>query len=307
MEAPRALFIERIKDPGALSRHLVSGQYQFVKTPVLPHAVTGSFSVADRVVEKTGSMRALQIETRFVNLLCRVKEEPYLEVTATMDRGRFTKENARRLPRAIRVALALLASQEVWLMESSVERGRCTYIEVAKKPTPVVLTFLSMFPELDMTVPAGLFWALVQRLVKPSKEQWIIERASEHMMAANQQPTWYGRKLMVGTWLEAALRSYYEKPLSRPNQSWTVEKGLKDFQEHYLGSAWKAVKNDVLRSFSRIRHSTAHPDWVPTPAERDNPATAQEMADLQLLSWFYGRMVLALAGVAGLKPEVPTF
>jgi hypothetical protein len=87
------------------------------------------------------------------------------------------------------------------------------------------------------------------------------------------------------------------------DRSWKLHDSLSRFQKKYLSPACRHVRKRALDAFERLRHSTAHPEWLvdkmALPAEA---ARSQSFDDLRVLSRFYGYMILALAGVPNLQP-----
>jgi len=132
----------------------------------------------------------------------------------------------------------------------------------------------------------------------------MIDQVAE----ASRQLNWEATELLVATVLEAALRTLQNVPfVPGAKNSWKADKSLAAFCTRYLGRGWEEQSRSVLAAWRRLRHKNAHPTWL-TDSRRDEAAAGSALADMALLTRFYGTMIFAMAGrPVSLPLAVPKF
>jgi hypothetical protein len=65
----------------------------------------------------------------------------------------------------------------------------------------------------------------------------------------------------------------------------------------------------VYKAWKRLRDANAHPDWLTNGRSRRGDELAAVKAtlnEIRLLTWFYGRMILAVSGWREIECNPPT-
>jgi hypothetical protein len=169
-----------------------------------------------------------------------------------------------------------------------------------EKPSEVLrLELLKPF-DGDLIKKDRLF-SLTEFFLKDSREAGACRKLFDQMIRASQQRRWTDAELILSTALEGLLRFLERIPTS--DREWDVGQGLSRFREKYLSPQWRIACRQTLAAFERLRHSTAHPDWLVDKMKRGSESErSQSFKDMRLLSRFFGYMILALAGFKDLQP-----
>lgn len=122
--------------------------------------------------------------------------------------------------------------------------------------------------------------------------------------------TWHTRMFLIGAGLEGALRTEFGTPFvpkgSGPVPHFPVCERLREFISKHFSDRWDSVFDHVAGAWDRTRHRAAHPDWIQAGVDDASSLPQKEFFnDLVTLSWFYGYMILAMAGYDDLEPSFP--
>lgn len=226
-------------------------------------------------------------------------EDGRLALHWSMDKTAYRRADAWRWAAAFRDALSIELGSALPLLEREVVVFPSQHLERIKAAKLTQLHPFQPF-EGDVVDKARLF-ALTDFFMKDSRGARVARKLFDQMVRARQQTRWDDTELILSTALEGALRAL--DGVASADRGWKLHDSLARFQKTYLSPAWRQVRRRAVDAFERLRHSTAHPDWIldkmALPAEA---ARSQSFDDLRFLSRFYGYMILALAGVANLQP-----
>ncbi|RJO66331.1 MAG: hypothetical protein C4523_12925 [Myxococcales bacterium] len=127
------------------------------------------------------------------------------------------------------------------------------------------------------------------------------------MAEVARQRTLAARELLCANVLDAALRTLSCKPYKSNDKSSKVDACMELFRNKFLPRVnWDGRCKEVVKSYHRLRHRNAHPDWLTNEGGGlSDDAREQSLDDMIRLAWFCGYMILAMAGLENLEPKFP--
>lgn len=263
-----------------------------------PDKVVRTVNLEGLTISESFERRGLLHETPTLSVRGR-EDDGRLAVHWSMEKAAYRRADAWRWPVAFRDALSIELGCSLPLLEREVLVFPSQHLERIKPGKLVLLHPFQPF-EGDLVDKPRLF-SLTDFFMKDTREARIARKLFDQMVRARQQTRWDDTELILSTALEGTLRAL--DGVASSDRSWKVHDSLARFQKKYLSPAWRHGRKRALDAFERLRHSTAHPDWIldkmALPAEA---ARSQSFDDLRFLSRFYGYMILALAGVSNLQP-----
>ncbi len=223
----------------------------------------------------------------------------------------WARSDAWRWTKGVASALSFLGGRTVQVLERRTKRGKREIIERLKERAPFLLRIFSLAPRSSrepVVIDKYKFIKLARFFARDRTEVRVSRHICEQMADACRQTTWGARELLCATTLEAALRTIEDQPFTpkRKDNKWDAGKSMARFRDRFLSRKWKSSCRKAITTCARIRHRNAHPDWVVTQDDalsHDEPDTALD--DMIWLCWFYGYMILALAGFVDLEPKFP--
>ncbi len=234
--------------------------------------------------------------------------ESSFELSWSLSKAKWAKTDAWNFREASRRALSIVSDQMLWIARASITRNRGEIVELRTSEKVDALKYYNrLFVERDPRVEWQFNKTTFVHLTKfflskdPNREVcWSIFR---QVVGSAQQETWEARELLVGTVLEAALRTIDNHPFKNGDYTWKVRQSLDSFRQKYWDSKWVTACDRALTVRDRLRHRNAHPDWITRPGGvMSKEEQSKSIEDLTFLSQFYGYMILALAGVKDLEP-----
>lgn len=198
-------------------------------------------------------------------------------------------------PQAFRDALSILSGSELQIVQSQVECPTRTRMEITRQLETTQLGILA--PVLGHALDREDLRLLTRFLYTGSKQATVAAKMFRQLAEASRQRTDAGVELLTATVLEAALRTLFAEPfVAGQANTFDAKKSLNRFARRYLDQrTWQDVLNDVHAAWQRLRHRNAHPDWLYGSRHTD-AWNDRVIRDLQMLSQFYGAMILAMAG-----------
>jgi hypothetical protein len=204
---------------------------------------------------------------------------------------------------AVRHAMSLLWGQDICLVTREVDRGWTTVQD---------LRLCRDVAELGVLGPLDDRWrtrenllALTRFFASDTPEAKVALRILAQLFEAVRQHTYAGTELLVGTILEAVLRTLSNCPF-KPGEKFDVKSALQRFITDRLGSPWQPYCEKVFRAFQRLRNRNAHPDWLTSPdGALSDVERERAFHDVLFLCRFYGFITLSLAGFISLEPSFP--
>jgi hypothetical protein len=301
---PAAVLFESLHEQTLKSQWHGTGLLHTARRLDLPRIVRRKTWLGSRWVEQGSGWEGFEIhEARSLRLAGYMVGEHRLRIDWSLPASSRNRVRAWRLPFAVRSALAALCGQDLGLGWLQLVRGfrRRTEYRLCHR----VRTLGAFAPFYDRRLEEDDLRQLVVAFVNSPKVEWISSHMCQQMFAAFSQTTVAATELLMATILEAALRTWEDRPFVQGDK-YDVRTGLKRFRESCLGRAWKPACNRTIEAWVRLRNRNAHPDWLTRPGGGLSPDEAGEAGnDMLFLSRFYGYMILAMAGFTDLKPEFP--
>ena len=235
-----------------------------------------------------------------------------LQLYWQIPKSQWSKSQGWRWAFSIQDALSIWHGETISLLQREMYRGVQRITEIRKPEELDSLNFLS--PLGDRELDHNSLMRLIKFFAINSNNANVCRNIFWQLVEASHQKGWQAREILVATILEAALRTAYNYPLNRSdNSNGLVQHLLARFRSEFiptepdrLKKEWKKVCNKVLESFERLRHRNVHPDWLLDSGGVFSQEKLEEsLDDLILLSRFYGYMILGFAGFEDLAPSLP--
>lgn len=259
-----------------------------------PDVVEESIHVGTRDMGTGKSASGLLVQENGAEVVGRIVDRELFQVTWALPKGDYSGAQARRFDTALHYALALGTNQTVTLLQSTFRTYPQWRETVRRQEHPKSLAPINLLGK--QRLDRSLIWHLATFLMKDTPEaaasRVIFDRAAE---AAEVGPP-HAKELLVSLILEGMLRTLDMRPF-KPGDNWSRQESLKRFRLKYFGGngRWRRRFSRADEVLMRLRHPRAHPDWL---GDRGSVREVEEAAnDLMYLSWFYGRLILRMAGL----------
>ena len=271
----------------------------------LPDSIEQNTIIGERLVGQSMSRAALVWKDDSIDLLARTESDHYLDLQWSLCSKTWTKPNARLFPEVVQYALSLLSGTTVRLLERSMNRGNCQFVERCKRLSVKSLDSLAPL-QPSMPLDKQLLIHLIKHMLRNPNHDQLFRRMIDQLSEASRQETHQAKELLCSTILEATLRTCDGCPFKPKQTGWKIRPSLFRFCGQFFSDTWKPFCENALRAWSSLRDRNAHPDWLIQHAGSQSKKKLEESIDhILYLSRFYGFMILAMAGVNDLKPVFP--
>lgn len=304
---PSVLFI-RPNAPRAIdSKHYGSAVLDIGKGLVFPEVLTKETRVGDSTLGCQMSASGLNYEADGVGLRAFVEPGGHLKATWRLTAPDWTAADAWGWGQALADSLSFLGGRTVKLLERTTHRRGREYSERRRCGKVQRLGLLSMAPRethAPVRIDKQQLIAMTRFFLKGGKEADVARRMCTQMALACRQPVPAAQELLCANILDAALRTLLNLPYKKCKK---IERLMSKFRDHYLSDTrWDDACEQALAAYRRLRHRNAHPDWLIDQGGALSRQTLEtRFDDLIRLAWFYGYMILALAGLQDLEPKFP--
>jgi hypothetical protein len=228
---------------------------------------------------------------------------------------RVAKSYLRSWLDAIGVALSFYYGETIELQYSKFGNYRNQFVEYRNLDSVRRFGVLKPF-ESPIVVDSQSITNLANFLAETSTEAKVCHNIYLQVVEASQQKSWAARELLLATILEAALRTLNNDPFVQgKSKSDVVIRYLSPFVNDKILAAvddeqrkanWKKVRRNVEKFLVKLRHRNAHPDWLTGEHGSWSHEQLEESFYMQrFMAWFYGYMILAMAGCKNLEPIFP--
>lgn len=283
----RARFVKRLSQPF----RWCEARYRLEAKSLFPHQVTRTVTLGDTPPTTGWSMSGLMITDPRFDLRA-IVEDGIVTVTWTL-KDSTSVPLCRRWAWAIADAFSAVITSPCQLLSYEVVVGIRleTMLVQQRSLSPLITVPLVKNHPIDETT----FAALVVLLASRSKEARVARQLVHRVIAAFQARSPYAKELIIGTALEAALRTL----LDDRSKSFSVDGGLRKWRKHKaLPKEWNRTHNIVYEAFRDIRHRNAHPHWLDEPGSTEAFAAASDALENQnVLVRYFGHMIRVLAGL----------
>ncbi len=306
---PAILFVRPDPARGASAKLCGSAVLDVGKGIIFPDSLERETRLAGERLGHSFSRKGLAYDADGVKLRMSVGAAQCLEADWELSADVWTANDAWRFGEALADSLTFLAGRTVQLLERTVYRRQRIYIQRNAASPVRSLSLLAMAPREDRAsdmIDRERLILLTKFFLRGQKEAFVARQMCAQMADASRQRTRAGRELLCATILEAALRTLDSHPFALGDRSWKIRHSMDTFRNKYLGPKWVSACAEALTAQKRLRHRNAHPDWVTDErGEALNAALEQSLDDTLRLVWFYGYVILALAGCPNLEPKFP--
>lgn len=311
VDFPWILFSRPIPKTTGSEKHYGSALLEVGKGLLFPDLLKKDVRVGEQPMKQSVSRGGIAYEDDSLKLRAWLESESQMRMEWVLTRNVWSKSDAWKYAEGAEAALSFLGGRTVGLLERRTRRGSKEYVERRKRRRVVYLGLLSLPPRQTrkpLLVDKDKFIRLVRFFMRDGRKASVARHMCAQMAEACQQQTRAAEELLCANILDAGLRTLAGKPYKRKYKATKIDANMDRFREKYLpGEDWKAACERALQGYHRLRHRNAHPDWL---TEEGGGLSDTELAkgldDMIHLTWFYGYMVLALAGFENLEPKFPT-
>ena len=299
----RSMSLQRVRLAAALNRPRHDWSYLNVTLrtdakPILPDLIELKESFSDDDVVRKGKHRGIRFDSPDLKLRA-YPVESTLEFWWDFQSPRSVPE-LRRWARASALAMAAMTTQGCQLQAYSIlrhARSETVYVERRAFAPVVAGRMIGSDPRID----AETYVVLATLMAERSIEGRVARNLTERVVAAFQAGYQEAKHLLIGTALEAALRSLDGKR----GKPWNIQNSLKNVRErHDLPKSWNPTHQAVATAFTEIRHSTAHPHWIDAPwSQAGIEEQSDQLHHLLVLVRYFGHLIQLLAGIP-VEPEL---
>lgn len=271
----------------------------------LPDIVDREVKIRGQVVEQGYSSSGLFHEEPGMKIIGRMVDKKTLELHWVLPRSKWSRNQALGFCEAFRDALSMETGRTIGLLQSAAACGQERRITIATKRPVRFLRYMSPFYNEAHLNRARLI-KLAEFLTGTSRAAQMSKSMFDQIVEASRQQNWQARELLLSTILEAALRTWGGTPFVPRDRTFRFKESLERFREEYFSEEWEESCDLAFRSHINLRDRNAHPDWLTGHGgSLSHEKTTEAFDDMVRLCWFYGYMILALAGFEELKPKFP--
>ena len=285
------------------------GLYRMTPGTWLPHTIKVSTTLGEKPLRTAVLHSGIDVAGDDIQVSGITEDREFLELYWQLDTSKRTHADAWNIALAIELALRLLLGQRVRLLSRTVERLRRDHVasyEERRRMQPVwtfgELALVSGSPDAELF--GKCFIPLIRLFLRPDSdiEATVAKNIVSRTAAAAESPDEQIRELTTAITLEAALRTLYDLP-NTARIDWD---GLKArFSNRYWSNDWAEAWKRAEQCRKRLRQRNAHPNWIRSSGGAQlREAVTQSYNDRIFLSRFYGYMVLGLAGIEDLQPDL---
>lgn len=306
IDAPTVVFWRPRSGGKPTERWYGSGLYNPCARLTLPHSIERetrlswerlgvSFAREGFIEEASDGFRLLGKST---------EGQDTIEFYWSLPKPKWQRADSWKWASGLQDALSVLSGQTLVLLRREMQLGSYSLIEVRRLAEAQALGICKPF--WDDSVDPQRLVRLTGFLAKGGREADTCCRILMQLTDAARQKSTQGIGILVGTCLEAALRTLHAEPYRPRGKRFDVKQALKKFREDWLSDVWTSACQKVEEEYECLRHRNAHPDWLSSPGGAlSREEMVRSIDAIILLSHFYGNMILALAGFKDLPPKLP--
>lgn len=313
IDFPSILFSRSIPQRVGSEEYRGGALFEVGKSLVFPDSLVQELRLNERPVKKTYTAGGIAYNDDSLRLYAYLVSESQMHMEWVLTGTGWSKADAWNYAEGAQAALSFLSGRTVRLLERTTRRGAHEYFERRKQPDIVQLGLLSL-PPRGTRSPERIDKATFVQLARfftqgrDSTKVLVCRQILAQMTEASQQQTRAGQELLCANVLDAALRTLIAgKPYDIRDGSTKLPAVMNKFRQKYLSArVWKRPCKRVVEAYNDLRHRNAHPDWLTTAGGGLSDSGLQKSLDYMIcLAWFYGYMILSLAGFKKLKPKFP--
>lgn len=308
LRSNRALFRNEYDRAAPDSAHWHGGAtYRIMPRTTLPDQIEERVTLNETVTHHAYRRAGLDVDLDGVRLLAESVEPDLLRASWTLERQSWPRGMDWHFAWGFGDALGMLLGQRLHLLQRMTRRGSREYTEVRWGLSSADdLGFQAPIHKQDIQLSKPHLVALTRLIASDTSEAFVCRSIFSQLADAACQKTWQARELLTATIVEAILRRFHQRPFDPTGDKWPLQEPLRVYCQERLGAPWVPVADRVFETQRRVRNRNAHPDWR---MESNGGAEASQIDeavdDLIFLSWFYGYVMLSMAGITDVEPRFP--
>ncbi len=314
VDVRKVIFIQQVNYP-LTSGWSGSALFEINKSILLPDVVSIETKVGDGLPSQHYSKSGIYyVHDSGLEVIGYEKERKYLEINWFLPKNQWGKKECWDFAQGLQNSISVLAGQALTLKYREMYRANRIFREILSSENPSSLGVI--FRPFDYgVIEKEKIIELAKFFTRGGHHADVSRRIFYQMVEAKSQRSYQGQEFLLSTILEAALRSIYKCPFDpssgKSSRSFQIEYYVNQFRKDYLVSSsdddrrWRKVTDKVVKSYKRLRHRNAHPDWLSIPGGAYSASEMEQAVNDEIfLSRFYGYMIM---GLANFKSLVPTF
>lgn len=240
-----------------------------------------------------------------------------------MDWDFFGKEYSKgerwRFSKSLCDAMSIVSGKIVSMRYHEMRYGNRVYVELSDEDKRLSFgPFMRFFDERYLNKEMVIKISSLLSLNNIYSE--VCRKIFDQMVDAAMQRSRQSQELLIATILEASMRTIYGKPfehISARKDKFDLNYHVKSFCENFildnsspreLRSKWKKIREAVLSAQDRLRDRNAHPDWISNyGGSYSKDSLIRSDHDIELMSKFYGYIILGLAGFRNMEPKLSPY
>ena len=311
----RVLFVQKSTIPIKTS-WFGTALFEIRKKLLFPDVVTVERKIGDGEPRRSSSRAGINFaDDDGIKVIGHQTEDKFIELNWNLPLQKWSKEESWAFAKGLQNSISLMSGEVLKLKYREVYRANRIIREVVFTDAPTSLG--TIFRPLDYEIlDREMIVALTKFFVRGEKKADISLRIFQQMADASRQHTKQGQELLLATILEAALRSIYDIPFEvdkpKGKKKFLLNHFLRRFREDYLipspedNRKWTTVTTKVSKTYRRLRHRNAHPDWLSSVGGAYSKEEMEKATnDVIFLSRFYGFMIMGLANFRVSQPPFP--
>ncbi len=273
---------------------------------ILPDMVTRKETIRDKVIRE-GFSRGMDYHENGFGFVIHNNDDDKYHLRWSIPPRIMNNKNCARYPYAVVQAWKFFSNSSAEPMYSNVHDGRRIIKYVQKRQKSIRLGRYELIP-FGKAISGADLLKLSLFFHENGPRAHVARNIMLQCFEASRARTWHATMFLIGSVLEAAMRTIYSIPFehSKRRRDFCMNSCLIDFKDTYLGGNWDSAIDNICKAYKCIRHRSAHPDWLKTGVgSLTKEMQAETHNDLILMSRFYGYMILAMAGFKNLNPDFP--
>jgi hypothetical protein len=278
-----------------------------------PSTIETSEFIDGNLLNKSLKRNAIFYEENEIRLNAWLKDDEYFEYHFSLKKEKYSQKYAIYYPIGLQNAISFLFGVNAKRLKTQVTTRNSNIIEVHKYSDPEKMTIydsLKTFQVYDADLVKILADFFTKGYLNKDlyKESFVCSMILKQLIEAEKQKSQTAQELLTSTILESVLRTLYDIPFSSSGKSLSIKNYLygKLKKTLSLDDSWDNVLEKVFQAHENMRHRNAHPDWL--VSENDvysDKKISDTFHDLRILIKFYQQIILIMAGIEDVKPELP--
>lgn len=280
---------------------------------IFPDIVSKEEKIRDNIIYKGETGNGISFQENKFSITGWLEDDEYFYFRYKLHKDFYSQMFALNFPCGLRDALSFLLGIDARRLQSNLLGRNSIVSELIKNrkcdelSTYESLKTFQLF-QSNLLAELSLFFTKGYENRNKYRESYVSQCILNQLVEAEKQKNITTQELLTATILEASLRSLYDVPFTKDSTSnFSVSYYLKNrfIPEYADGKKWRKVRKTVWKSFERMRHRNAHPDWLFDDKDiYDDDNITNTFHDLRIMIKFYQQMILLMADI-NIRPSLP--